>query len=56
MNSFEMYISDKYWDSLLIGDVKIIIPHTLARGMRVHWHHLLIGGGLGNICNGPRYN
>ena len=28
MNSFEMYISDMYWASLLIGYVKIIIPHA----------------------------
>ena len=37
MNSFEMYISDMYWASLLIGDVKIIIPHTLARALKSDW-------------------
>ena len=37
MNSFEMYISDMYWDSLLIGDVKIIIAHTLARALKSDW-------------------
>ena len=26
-----------YWDSLLIGDVKIIIAHTLARALKSDW-------------------
>ena len=37
INSFERYISDMYWDSLLIGDVKIIIAHTLARALKSDW-------------------
>ena len=32
-----MYISDMYWNSLLIGDVKIIILHTLARALKSDW-------------------